>query len=145
MRSTEKDWNLKGVLTVELSYLFILLFSIFVMIIHMVFYYHDKNILMGAAYETAVLWTQLERRPDEIKETAPEDFYRERISGKLILFSEVNVEVNQMKDTVDISAFASKGRLCVQVHGKSEVAEPEKKIRQKRAVEKLIEQKGDGL
>ena len=40
---------------IEMSYIMPLFFSLFVIIIHTVFYYHDKAIIGGAAAESA-LW-----------------------------------------------------------------------------------------
>ena len=49
---------------IEMSYIMPLFFSLFVIIIHTVFYYHDKNILMGTAYEAAVVHSQKKRSPE---------------------------------------------------------------------------------
>lgn len=132
------NFKLKAILTVELAYLFIVLFSIFVLIIHTVFYYHDKNILQGAASETAVLWAQLERRQGEYVEESAETFYQKRISGKLILFSGSSVSVEQTDEEVIVIASAEKGFMKVRVHGLATIVKPENKIRKKRIVEDWI-------
>lgn len=132
------NYEIKAVLTVEAAYLFVIFFSIFVIIIHTIFYYHDKNILLGAVKETAVLWAQLERNPDKEIENSAEAFYQERISGKLILFSGASVTVNQTDEVVEVTSFAEKGFMKVTVYGKAIIVRPEEKIRKKRIVESWI-------
>ena len=141
-KKTKENYAMKAVLTIELSYLFVILFSIFVMVVYTVFYYHDKNILLGAAGETAVLWAQLERRPDEYTGGSLEAFYQERINGKLIFFSGVSVSANQTEEEVEITVFAQKGIMKVTVYGEAAIVRPEEKIRKKRVVENWIEQEG---
>ena len=57
--------TVSGVITVEMTYIVPMIFFIFVMIIYTVFYYHDKNILIGAAGETAVVAAQMTRQRDK--------------------------------------------------------------------------------
>ncbi len=45
----------KGSAVVEMSYIIPLFLGLFVLIVHAVFYYHDKAVLNAAAAETAVL------------------------------------------------------------------------------------------
>lgn len=134
--------KLKAVLTVELSYLFIILFSIFVIVIHTVFYYHDKNILQGAVNETAVLWAQLERRRDKYTDMSAETFCRERINGKLILFSGISVSVEQTEEEITVIVLAEKGFMKVSVQGTAMIVKPEDKIRKKKILEGWVEQEG---
>lgn len=132
--------KLKAVLTVELSYLFIILFLIFVMVVHTVFYYHDKNIIQGAASETAVLWSQLERRQDKYTDKSAETFCQERINGKLILFSGVSVNVEQTEEEVAVIVSAEKGFMKVTVQGTAMIMNTEDKIRKKKMLEDLVDQ-----
>lgn len=135
-----EKYKLKAVLTVELSYLFIIFFSIFVIVIHTVFYYHDKNILQGAVNETAVLWAQLERRQDKYMDMSAETFCRERINGKLILFSGISVSVEQTEEEITVIVLAEKGFMKVSAQGTAMIMKPEDKIRKKRILEGWVEQ-----
>lgn len=140
IKRMEKRQDLRGVLTVELAYIFMIIFSIFVLVIHTVFYYHDKNILSGAASETAVLWAQLERNPAEEGKKAPEEFFQERILGKLIFFPGASVTVNKSDEQVEVIAYAQNRAMSVEVCGKSVIVDPEEKIRKKRIVEEWTKQ-----
>ena len=93
-----KSKTLNGVITVEMSYLIPIILMVFLLTIYSVFYYHDKNILIGAASETAVLGAQMERKPDEKGQTDLETFFQDRIHGKLILFSGAQVDVSTSSD-----------------------------------------------
>lgn len=124
-----RDKAVKGVITVELSYIIPIILSVFMVIIYTVFYFHDKNILIGAAAETAVLGTQLERKPDESGQTDLTGFCRQRIAGKLILFGDASVDVEVTDKLVTVSAAANYRRISVSVRQQAPVLKPEKKIR----------------
>lgn len=50
--------KVRGSATVEMAYMMPVIFLAFVSAIYMVFYLHDKNIVIGAAYETAIVGAQ---------------------------------------------------------------------------------------
>lgn len=136
MRS--KGWDEKGfrgVITVEMSYLIPVILLIFLLVIYTVFYYHDKNILIGAAGETAVVGVQMERRPDKKGQTDLVEFFQERIRGKLVFFSGIQVSVDISKKWVEVDAYAKRGKMCIHIFQKAVVTEPEKAIRRKRILE----------
>lgn len=124
-----RDKELKGVITVEMSYILPLILSVLMVVIYTVFYFHDKNILIGAAAETAVLGAQSERKPDEDGRTDLNGFYRQRIAGKLILFGAVSVETEVTEKWVTVLAAANHRGMSVSVRQRAPVLKPEKKIR----------------
>ena len=97
MRNRIFHYRMNGVITVEMSYILPMVFWTFLAVIYMIFYFHDKNIMIGAAAETAVVGAQLERKPDEKDRTDLEGFYQQRIAGKLILFPETAAEAEILK------------------------------------------------
>ena len=52
---TIKGKYVNGSSVVEMAYIMPLFLGLFVILIHAVFYYHDKAVINGAAAETAVL------------------------------------------------------------------------------------------
>lgn len=132
--------TVKGVITVEMSYLIPIVLLVFTVTVYTVFYYHDKNILIGAAAETAVVGVQMERKPDE--EVELNQFFRERVGNKLILFSDVGVSVENSKKWIRVDAYAGSGRRTLRVMQKAEKAEPEKTIRRKRNIEDIVQNGG---
>lgn len=128
----------RGVLTIEMAYLMGVILTVFVLIMYTVFYYHDKNILIGAASETAVVGTQSARKPDVDGQTDLSGFYQERIRGKLIFFPGAQAEVSVSSAKVEVTASAAKGFMKLQVVQRAFIKEPEKKIRQKKILETMI-------
>ncbi len=114
------------------------IFSIRLLMIYTIFYFHDKNIIIGAAAETAALGAQVERKPDAGKHTDLNEFYQQRISGKLILFSESPAEVEITEKRVLVSIIANRGKMSLKVQQQAPVLKTEKKIRKKRLLEEVI-------
>ena len=65
MGRIKKYQEVQGVITVEMAYLMPIIFIVFVLIVYTSFYYHDKQILIGAATETATVGAQQKRWPRE--------------------------------------------------------------------------------
>ncbi len=138
-RPIHDDQGLSGVITVEMSYLIPMILVLFMTIIYTTFYYHDKNILIGAAGETAVVGAQMERKPGNDGQTDLAGFYQERIQGKLILFSGAEASVSTSKKWVEVSAYADRGKMRLHVIQRAALQEPEAAIRKKWMVEKAID------
>ena len=83
---TKKMRWVSGNSVIEMSYIMPLFFSLFVIIIHTVFYYHDKAIIGGAAAESAVMGAQYVRRYD--KNYDIEAFFQEKIAVCAPVFGE---------------------------------------------------------
>ena len=124
-----KAKGLKGSLTVEMSVIVPVLLVIFMGIILVVFYYHDKNILNGAAYETAVVGSSKMREKEGITEEELVEFCEERLLGKCIFLTSADIEVCIVEDEVLVNLSARKNGIKVSVTKKSVFTQPEKKIR----------------
>lgn len=120
--------DVKGSATVEMSYIMPLLLLLFLFITYTVFYYHDKLILNGAAAETAVLGAQLERKK-EAADYDLEEIFEERIKGKLIYMTDVDVSVQRDEDEITVSAAAQKSVMKLNICQKAAIVKPEEKIR----------------
>ena len=59
---------LNGSMTIEMSFLMPIILFLIMNCILVVFYYHDKNVLAGAAYETAVVGSTKAREKEGVKE-----------------------------------------------------------------------------
>ena len=140
MKREKTKGTLSGVITVEMAYLMPMLFLVFLFTIYGVFYYHDKVILFGAASETAILGTQVERKPDVSGQTELEEFFQDRIRGKLILFPSAQVSVTVSSNQVEVSVNATKGSMKIKTEQKASIVVPEQKIRRKKIIEKLVKE-----
>ena len=110
-----------------MSYIIPLFLGLFVIIIHAVFYYHDKAVLNGVAGETAVLGAQAARR--EGTEYDLEDFFSERAEGRLIYMKDISVTVTENDTEVIVYASAQRNIMKLAVRQSARIARPEKKLR----------------
>ncbi|HAX51293.1 TadE/TadG family type IV pilus assembly protein [Muricomes intestini] len=134
-----RNIKLKASITVEMAYVLPTVILLLLLTIYTVFYYHDKNVLIGAAGETAILGAQMERQKEENKADL-HSFYRERVKGKLIFLHLTGIEVSKNKGDMAVTAQAGKGRMRVSVVQKAVIPEPEKDIRRKQLLDSLTEQ-----
>ncbi len=121
--------KLKAALTIEMSFLIPIVLVIFMELIMTIFYYHDKNILNGAAYETSVVGSASMRKKEKLTDSDLEVFCRDRMKGKCIFltFQEVDVTIDEEEIRVEVSA--RKKGFSVSVEKQSFISRPEKKIR----------------
>lgn len=127
MKTDAGHVRLKGSAVVEMSYIIPLFLGLFVLIVHAVFYYHDKAVLNAAAAETAVLGAQTVRR--EGTEYDLEGFLRERSDGKLIWMTGTSVSVSETDREITVEASAHRSIMSLSVRQKARIACPEEKLR----------------
>ena len=92
------------------------------------FYYHDKLILTGAAYETAAVAAQSAGK-GRVKAGQLESLFVQRVKGKCILTSNAQANVMVGKDEIEVYAIAFLRAMKISVVKKAAVTEPEKYIR----------------
>lgn len=130
-KGTGKRRRVSASFTVEMSVLMPMILFLIMGCILAAFYYHDKSILSGAAYETAVVGSTKMREKNGIKEEELEALLKERIRGKCILMTEVKTSVDISKKEIRIGASVSHGKMRIEVVKAAAVTEPEKQIRKK--------------
>lgn len=121
--------TVRGSVTVEMSVLMPMILFLIMECILAVFYFHDKNILSGAAYETAVVGSTKAREKDGVKEGELETLFYQRVKDKCILFGRPQVSVQVEKDEIVVIADGSRRYMKVSVIRNAAVTKPEKKIR----------------
>lgn len=131
--------NLKGSMTVEMSFLMPMVLFLIMGCILAVFYYHDKNVLAGAAYETAVVGSNRARERDGADAGELTALYTERTKGKCILFGGSSAQVSVGEKEIEVKAAAQKGIFRLSVSKKAAVTDPEKNIRDHRRVKEMID------
>lgn len=127
--------KLRGAFTIEVAYLFPLIMLVFVVLLYLLFYYHDKNVLLGAAHEAAAYGAGVE----EIDEELLANYFTERIKGKLLLFTKLEKEIVLQKEKVTVTCNASKELLSLRVECSVNQTKPEDYIRSVRKIIKLGE------
>ena len=120
---------MKGSMTVEMSFLMPMILMLIMSSILAAFYFHDKNVIAGAAYETVVVGSTKIRDKDKITESELEKLFLERTKKKCILFSHASAIVSIGDEEIQIDAVAKKGRFSLSVMKKAAVTDPENHIR----------------
>lgn len=123
-----KERVMKGSAAIEMAYIMPIILFLFFAVIMLVFYFHDKTVICGAASETAVVAAQSARKKGEEYENM-EQFFLERIHGKLILVKEIDVTVTASEQEVEVSVTGEKGILNLCVNQSAWIVKPEEKIR----------------
>lgn len=131
--------NFKGSFTVEASFIVPFILFLIMVSIFAVFYYHDKNILLGAAYEASVVGSTMSREMNGADAEKIESLAHERIRGKCIFLnhSQVEVEISEEDIQVNVSAFARKLRMAGSE--KEPITDPEKYIRDLRKLQNVVQ------
>lgn len=131
MKTPKSRRRLEGSFTVEMSVIVPVILFLILECILVFFYYHDKNILAGAAYETAVAGSTKAREENGADKAELEAMFQERIRGKCILFSGGQASVRITDEAVTVQVRAQKREMKIDLACKAAVTVPEQKIRAK--------------
>lgn len=126
--------TVQGSMTVEMSFLMPMILFLIMGCILAVFYYHDKNILSGAAYETAVVGSTKAREKDGVKEGELETLFYQRAGDKCILFPRQQVTITVTEDEIEVTVNALRRYMGISVVKRAAVTEPENYIRDIRRI-----------
>ena len=121
--------SLRGSFTVEMSFIMPIILMLLMSSMLAVFYYHDKNVLNGAAYEVAVVGAGKVTFDEETDSDEIIALCRERLRGKCILFAGVQVDAQIGKDEVIVTAKATRKKFQLNIEQSAPVTRPEKQIR----------------
>lgn len=129
--------TLRGNFTIEAAVIIPIILLIFGVLVHILFYWHDKNILMSTAHETAALGSG-ERQTSELE---LEYYFFDRMEGKLLLFERVECISHIEDDKVTVQWDGSKGNMVTKGEYSVSRTRPEDYIREIRKLKKL----GEGI
>lgn len=90
------------------------------------FYFHDVNILAGAACESAQVAGEWERMEEN---RSAEAYFQKRIQGKMLYFSSAGCTVDRSGKDIIVKARASSARMKAAVSASARMDVPEKDIR----------------
>lgn len=124
--------------TVEMSFLMPLILLLTMSSIYGVFYFHDKNILSSAAYETVVVGSTKAREQGGTDEGELRALFQERIDGKCIFLTNMETSVSVTDQVIKIQVLASHKGMQASIEKQAAVTDPEKKIRDMRRIEELV-------
>jgi hypothetical protein len=123
---------MKASATIEAIVACSVFFLSFFLVVNGLFYYHDKNILMGTAYEAAVVQSQKKRSPETCTVGEVEQSFERAAKRRMLLFSKVDLTIEETDQKVTVRGTASKRRMKLSVSQSASVTEPEKFIRNMR-------------
>lgn len=121
--------GLQASFTIETACIFPVLIIVFMSAIYLAFFFHDKNILQSAAVETVSLGSERKRLIEPLKEEELEQYFEERVHGKLLYFSGAVSEVKYTEKYVEITAKAFGRRMRIQTEAKMKVTVSEEQVR----------------
>lgn len=126
-----------GSFTIEAAIIVPVILFIFGSLVHILFYWHDKNILMSTAHETVALGSS---RCD-ISELELEYEFFSRMEGKLLLFDRLECISHIDEDIVTVEWHGSKRTMVAKGEYRVSRTRPEDYIRDNRKIKKL----GEGM
>lgn len=126
-----------GSFTIEAAVIVPLVLVLFGVLMHILFYWHDKSLLFSTAHETAVLGSSR----NEWNEQELEAHFEARLRGKLLLLEKTECRVLFEDDEVTVSCRGQKNSTFIKGEFCMKVTQPEKYIRNIRKLEKI----GEGI
>ncbi len=131
--------KLNGNITIEAAVIVPLILMVIAVVISILFYYHDKNVIKGVAYETAMVFSdKKEATCEEV-----EEYFQDKLRRKLIVFSYVETDITLEDSQVEIICSASRQFMRISLETRVKRTEPEVWIRRIRLAEKIGNQVGE--
>ncbi len=132
-------WNLRGSFTVEASFIVSMILLVIMACIFAVFYYHDKNVLLGAAYEASVVGSSKSREVNGVDSDEIQSLVYERLQGKCIFLNHSQVEVGLSEEEIKVEVSVSARRMEMSGSEKASITDPEKYIRDLRKIQNVAQ------
>lgn len=139
-----RNKRIKASTTVELSYIMPVIFFVFLVVIYIGFYFHDKNVINGLIYEASIIGTSNYRNEGEVNLEEIELFLIERAAIRLLFFPEPDIEVSVAGSNLSICAESKNGVMSMEVVKTYPLLEIESKIREAMRIEEVVEETVNG-
>ena len=129
----------RGTAIIEMTYIMPLVLLVWISVIFFLFYYHDKNIISGVTYETAVVGSDLYHRDEKIDEQLLTTYFKKRIDNKLLFFSDADPKIQVRDDKIYVSVNVDEKKMKLSIKSRAEFSVPEKEVRKIRVWKERIE------
>lgn len=123
---------------VEMAYLMPVVLLCWMLVVFALFYYHDKSIVAGAAYEAAVVGTELWAEESTHRSAIIEEYFYKRVEGKLLFYENVEIQIEVGQKEVKVESAAVKYLMRLHVIESAAITEPEKKVREMMIIKETI-------
>lgn len=120
---------MKGSMTVEVAYIMPVVFLVFIMTILATFYYHDKCILHGIAYEAGMIGSRNYESSEAMDTEELEVIIVENNRNKLILFESFSIDMTTEEDWLIVDVYAQTDRFTISTSRSVPLVDQEKTIR----------------
>lgn len=134
-----KVMRLQGSATVEMIYIMPIIFLVFLVVIYMAFFFHDKNALQGITYEAVVIGSSQYRTNDGIQEEEIIEFIQEKSATRMLFLPVPEVDITVTEDEITIVTSGSKNKLNIEVEKSFPLVELETKIRSTNIIEGVLD------
>ena len=126
---------IRGSFTIEAAMIVPMLLLVFGVLMSMLFYYHDKIVLMSVAHETLALGCMGEGM--EMPEL--EHYFSSHAEKRLLLFTQVDQEIQLKEEEIKIVCRAKKKAMSLRVEYGMKRTAPEDYVRSVRKIIKMQE------
>ena len=126
----------KGSFTIEAAMLIPMILFLIATMITILFYWHDRAVLKGLVYETAVIGAERAAATGEL-----ETYANELLEEKLLWFPTATVTVEKEESQVVVKVEASRRRMKAMAQMAMPITAPEKIIRRKEYIDEDLLQK----
>lgn len=133
--------KVRGSFTIEASVIVPVILMIFSIIITMLFYFHDKNVVAAISHETLVMGCG----KDEISAEEMEQYLQRRVQRKLLLFGKVDATATVDDKKASIVCSAKKKSMSMHVEMHMQRTDPEQYIWKLKRIEKIGEEIKEGV
>ncbi len=123
----------RGSFTIEASVIVPVILMIFSLILTMLFYFHDKNVVAAISHETLVMGCGKE----QISAEELEQYLQRRVQRKLLLFGKVNVDAKVNDEEAAIVCSAKKKGMYMRVELHMRRTDPEQYIWKLKRIEEI--------
>lgn len=125
----------KASTTIELALMMPVLLLVIIGVIHTSFYYHDKNVMYGKVYELGAIGKQQVRTKGALEPDELIAHFYDTCNDKLLLFTGIDCQVEELGDGMSIIVRAEKGMMVVSLEREYSYNYPEEHIRRLQPVE----------
>ena len=126
--------KIKGSSVFEMTLMMPMVLLAWAVILFSLFYFYDKNILSAAAYETAVVGSEMYREEGKIDKDRLQTYYQERIRGKLLFFSDVDCGIEADNKNLAVKITTESRSLKIELERRSSLEIPEKSVRRQKVI-----------
>ena len=122
--------QIKGSVSIEAAIIVPLILWMFMLVVFILFYYHDKNVVSAMLHETTVMASEAE----DVSIEDIEDYFQKRIRGKLLLFPQIDMQIQLEEESIYVVGIGRKRGMRLRVEMRMSITEPEKTIRNIRRI-----------